>query len=47
VTVLVEPIKPEHLSPDGYIIEVGQKTNPQGDWRPADWPPINPGGQSG
>ena len=32
--------------PDGYIIEVGQTTNPQGDWWPADWPPINPGGQS-
>ena len=32
--------------PDGYIIEVGQTTDPQGDWWPADWPPINPGGQS-
>jgi catechol 2,3-dioxygenase-like lactoylglutathione lyase family enzyme len=28
--------------PDGYIIEVGQTTDPQGDWWPADWPPINP-----
>ena len=32
--------------PDGYIIEVGQTTDPQGDWWPADWPPINPGRQS-
>ena len=32
--------------PDGYIIEVGQTTDPQGDWLPADWSPINPGGQS-
>ena len=31
--------------PDGYIIEVGQTTDPQGDWWPADWPAINPGGQ--
>ena len=27
---------------DGYIIEVGQTTDPQGDWWPADWPPIKP-----
>ena len=33
--------------PDGYIIEVGQTTDPQGDWWPADWPPISPAGQSG
>jgi hypothetical protein len=32
--------------PDGYIIEVGQTTDPQGDWWPAGWPPITPGGQS-
>ena len=32
--------------PDGYIIEVGQTTDPQGDWWPADWPPIT-SGQSG
>jgi predicted enzyme related to lactoylglutathione lyase len=25
--------------PDGYIIEVGQTTDPQGDWWPADWLP--------
>jgi catechol 2,3-dioxygenase-like lactoylglutathione lyase family enzyme len=33
--------------PDGYIIEVGQTTDPQGDWLPADWSPINPGEPSG
>ena len=27
--------------PDGYIIEVGQTTDPQGDWWPADSSPIN------
>jgi catechol 2,3-dioxygenase-like lactoylglutathione lyase family enzyme len=32
--------------PDGYVIEVGQTTDPQGDWLPADWSPNNPGGQS-
>ena len=32
--------------PDGYIIEVGQTTDPQGDWLPADWPGINQAGQS-
>jgi catechol 2,3-dioxygenase-like lactoylglutathione lyase family enzyme len=32
--------------PDGYIIEVGQTTDPQGDWLPADWSPNGPGGQS-
>ncbi len=32
--------------PDGYIIEVGQTTDPQGDWWPADWPPITSGAQS-
>jgi hypothetical protein len=33
--------------PDGYIIEVGQTTDPRGDWWPSDWPAIDPGGQSG
>ena len=33
--------------PDGYIIEVGQTTDPQGDWWPADWPPINSGTDGG
>ena len=32
--------------PDGYIIEVGQTTDPLGDWLPADWPGTNHGGQS-
>ena len=32
------------VDPDGYIIEVGQTTDPRGDWWPADWPPI--GGRS-
>ncbi len=32
--------------PDGYIIEVGQTTDPQGDWWPANWSSINPGGQN-
>jgi catechol 2,3-dioxygenase-like lactoylglutathione lyase family enzyme len=32
--------------PDGYIIEVGQTTDPEGDWSPANWSSINPGGQS-
>jgi catechol 2,3-dioxygenase-like lactoylglutathione lyase family enzyme len=29
--------------PDGYIIEVGQTTDPTGDWWPAEWPPIDSG----
>jgi catechol 2,3-dioxygenase-like lactoylglutathione lyase family enzyme len=32
--------------PDGYIIEVGQTTDPLGDWWPADWSSIYPGAQS-
>jgi len=32
--------------PDGYIIEVGQTTDPEGDWWPSEWPLPNPGGQS-
>jgi hypothetical protein len=32
--------------PDGYIIEVGQTIDRQGDWWPADWPPIHPSKQS-
>jgi predicted enzyme related to lactoylglutathione lyase len=31
--------------PDGYIIEVGQTIDAQGDWWPANWPPIEPDGQ--
>ena len=30
--------------PDGYIIEVGQTTDPQGDWWPAGWPSIDSAG---
>ncbi len=33
--------------PDGYIIEVGQTTDGQGDWLPAGWSSSDPGGQSG
>ena len=29
--------------PDGHLIEVGQTTDPQGDWSPAHWPSIAPG----
>jgi catechol 2,3-dioxygenase-like lactoylglutathione lyase family enzyme len=32
--------------PDGYIIEVGQTTDPQGDWWPAEWASITPGRES-
>jgi catechol 2,3-dioxygenase-like lactoylglutathione lyase family enzyme len=32
--------------PDGYIIEVGQTTDPRGDWWPAGWEGITPSGQS-
>ena len=30
--------------PDGYLIEVGQTTDPTGDWSPPDWLPSGPGG---
>ncbi len=32
--------------PDGYIIEVGQTTDPGRDWWPVDWPEIKAGGGS-
>jgi len=32
--------------PDGYIIEVGQTTDPQGDWLPAEWSPTDRAGKS-
>jgi catechol 2,3-dioxygenase-like lactoylglutathione lyase family enzyme len=32
--------------PDGYIIEVGQTTDPKGDWLPAGWASTESGGQS-
>jgi hypothetical protein len=41
-----EPARCYIRDPDGYLIKVGQTTEPQGDWWPADWPPINPAGQS-
>ena len=28
--------------PDGYLIEVGQTTDPQGDWSPSHWPSSAP-----
>jgi hypothetical protein len=28
--------------PDGYLIEVGQTTDPEGDWTPAHWPSSAP-----
>jgi catechol 2,3-dioxygenase-like lactoylglutathione lyase family enzyme len=32
--------------PDGYLIEVGQTTDPNGDWAPTNWPSITPAGES-
>ena len=32
--------------PDGHLIEVGQTTNPKGDWSPAQWPSSTTGGES-
>jgi hypothetical protein len=29
--------------PDGHLIEVGQTTDPKGDWAPAHWPSGTPG----
>ena len=33
--------------PDGHLIEVGQTTDPAGDWTPAHWPSGTAGGESG
>ncbi len=33
--------------PDGHLIEVGQTTNPEGDWSPARWPSTTPAQESG
>ncbi len=33
--------------PDGHLIEVGQTTDPQGDWSPARWPLSTPAEESG
>ena len=32
--------------PDGYLIEVGQTTDPAGDWMPPQWRSGAPGGES-
>ena len=32
--------------PDGHLIEVGQTTDPQGDWTPAHWPSSTPAEES-
>jgi catechol 2,3-dioxygenase-like lactoylglutathione lyase family enzyme len=32
--------------PDGYLIEVGQTTDPDGDWTPAHWPSSTPADES-
>ncbi len=29
--------------PDGHLIEVGQTTDPEGDWSPAEWPSMTSG----
>jgi catechol 2,3-dioxygenase-like lactoylglutathione lyase family enzyme len=33
--------------PDGYLIEVGQTTDPEGDWSPSHWPSATPAEESG
>ena len=33
--------------PDGHLIEVGQTTDPEGDWTPAHWPSSTPADESG
>jgi len=33
--------------PDGYLIEVGQTTDPKGDWSPPHWPSSTSNGKSG
>jgi uncharacterized glyoxalase superfamily protein PhnB len=32
--------------PDGHLIEVGQTTDPEGDWSPAHWPASTPAEES-
>ena len=32
--------------PDSHLIEVGQTTDPQGDWSPAHWPSSTPAEES-
>jgi len=33
--------------PDGHLIEVGQTTDPAGDWIPSRWPSSAPAGEAG
>jgi catechol 2,3-dioxygenase-like lactoylglutathione lyase family enzyme len=33
--------------PDGHLIEVGQTTDPEGDWSPAHWPSSTPAEEPG
>ena len=33
--------------PDGHLIEVGQTTDPEGDWSPSDWPSSGSSVESG
>ena len=33
--------------PDGHLIEVGQTTDPEGDWSPAHWPSDKSAEESG
>jgi hypothetical protein len=33
--------------PDGHLIEVGQTTDPEGDWTPDQWPSTASTGKSG
>jgi catechol 2,3-dioxygenase-like lactoylglutathione lyase family enzyme len=33
--------------PDGHLIEVGQTTDPAGDWSPAHWPSSTPADETG
>jgi hypothetical protein len=32
--------------PDRHLIEVGQTTDPEGDWSPTQWPSTTSGGES-
>jgi len=32
--------------PDGHLIEVGQTTDPEGDWTPDHWPAAKPADES-
>ena len=48
---MAEPPKPTVIletprDPDGHLIEVGQTTDPEGDWSPAHWPASTPAQES-